>query len=208
MKINLTNIFLGILIVLLLVVGYKVLFGEQKYPDPAPITITIPAKEGGTGLQVLETVRTVPVYLPSSPETPVDIDSEWKRKYDETKDSLDRQNLYYKAIKINKYERQSILNDSTIEIFGSATTRGTLLDYAVDYRVKPSTTTYTPIVEVRRPRLQAEYGVGVFITPAMTYTPLELGLREGKYGIGLRAHYDPLTKAMGVSLNKTFTLIK
>ena len=81
------------------------------------------------------------MYLPSevNPEIKevVVVDSTLKLKYKKETDSLKRELLYLKAIEINDYEKILIDND-TIQITGKATTRGELLDFRIDYNIKPS----------------------------------------------------------------------
>jgi hypothetical protein len=202
MKINIANTLIGILIALLLWQNFMV--DEPEY-KPQPITITVPESKG-VKRDTIETFERHTVYLPAKDKT-IDVDSEWKKKYEEAADSLEKQQLFLEAIKINSYEKTFVDND-TIQIRGFATARGSLLDYSVDWTIKPLTIPVNIEPEVRRPRLQAEYGAGVFITPSRIYTPIELGLREGKHGIGVRIQYDPFTDTMGATLNKTFTLIK
>lgn len=179
---------------------------SSKQEDrPQTITIEIPERKGVIR-DTVETFERHTVYLPSKDQT-IDVDSEWKKKYEEAFDSLEKQQIFLESIKINEYEKVLVDND-TIQIRGFATTRGSLLDYSVDWTIKPNTVPVDIEPEVRRPRLQAEYGAGIYITPNQIYTPIELGLREGKYGIGVRAQYDALTNTIGLTLNKTFTLIK
>ena len=177
---------------------------KQEY-KPQPITITVPESRGAIR-DTIENFERHTVYLPAKDET-IDVDSEWKKKYEEAVDSLEKQQIFLESIKINEYEKTFVDND-TIQIKGFATTRGSLLDYSVDWTIKSRAISIDIEPEVRRPRLQAEYGAGVYLTPNQIYIPLELGLREGKYGIGARVQYDPFTQTMGATLNKTFTLIK
>jgi hypothetical protein len=202
MKINVTNILLGLLIAILL---WKSFMSDKQEYKPQPITITVPESKGVIR-DTIENFERHTVYLPDKGET-IDVDSGWKKKYEVAVDSLEKQQLFLEAIKINSYEKTFVDND-TIQIKGFATARGSLLDYSVDWTIKPRAIPIDIDPEVRRPRLQAEYGAGVYLTPNQIYTPIELGLREGRYGVGVRVQYDPFTKTMGATLNKTFTLIK
>ena len=100
MKVNVTNILLGGLILLLV---WQNFFQKNVEKEPVPITVTIPEYRGSTGERVIERVVTQPVYIPSTNQT-VQVDSEWKRKYEQTQDSLEKTKLYLEAIKIKKYE--------------------------------------------------------------------------------------------------------
>lgn len=203
MKLNVTNILLGVLIVILL---WQNFFGGSEPVEPQPITITMPEVKGTTGAQIVEKVIQVPVYLPNNQK--ISVDNKYKKLYEQTKDSLERQNLYLEAIKINDYKEVLVDNDS-IEITGYAKTRGSLLEYKVDYKIKPVSLTYIPEVKSQLPKLSLGLGVeaGVPLVPTSNFV-LKGGLNIiNSKGNGFNIGYDTEQRVwLGVS--KTFKLIK
>jgi hypothetical protein len=169
MKINVTNLLLGILI---LVMSYKVFFPEPA-PEPAPITVTIPEKVGTTGKQTIQDVRVVPIYLPNQ-EKPVTVDADLKDKYEKAKDSLDQLNLYLDAIRIRDYNKTFVDND-TIKISGTGRVRGQLLDYQLDWKIKESAFTYKPKVVTQFPKFsikgELEFGLPNLLQPVGVNSP-------------------------------------
>ena len=108
MKANTTNI---LLIVLIVILAWQNFFSDKEIKAPTPITVNIPEIKGTSGERVIERIVTQPVYIKESGET-ISVDSEWKRKYEEAKDSMEKHKQYIKAIKINKYE---IFNTTVLE---------------------------------------------------------------------------------------------
>jgi len=206
MKINVTNI---LLIALIVIMGWQTFSTSSEEPVKDE-TIIIPEVKGSTGKKEVEQVVLQPIYLPSSNEK-VNVDSVLKDKYEQAlkeKDSLTQRTLYLEAIKINKYEQILVDNDS-IEIKGYARTRGSLLDYSVDYRIKPFNYTYTPKVIKKRPKLsmglQVESGIPVLPT---TNFLLKGGIYfENNKGNGFSLGYDTQQR-LWIGVRKTFTLKK
>lgn len=186
MKINVTNILLGLLILILVVQNF---FSKEEVKEPTPITINMPEVKGTAG-EVIEKVITQPVYIPQTNQT-IDVDSEWKKMYEESQDSLEKTKLYLEAIKIQKYEKTLVDNDS-IQITGFATTRGSLLDYRVDYTIKPYDFIYVPEVVTQKPKfsmiLGVEGGVPTTINSSFILKG-KLGFHNRK-GNGLSLGYD------------------
>lgn len=199
MKSSITN-FLLILAILLMV--WKFFFSSEEYIEPKPVTITIP-EYSGTKVDTLERFVRDTIYLPSNT---IVVDSGWKKKYNEALDSLERQRLYYEAIKINKYEKTLIDNDS-IEIKGYATTRGALLDYSVDYKIKSFDFSYTPDVVVKRPRLSLGLGLEAGLPSTLNTNFLLKGnlYFENSKGNRFNFGYDT-EKRFWVGYSKTFKI--
>lgn len=204
MKVNVTNILLGALILLLV---WQNFLQKPVEKEPVPITVTIPEYKGSTGQKVIERVITQPVYLPSTKET-VQVDSGWKKKYEQAQDSLEKNKLYLEAIKIKKYEKTLVDND-TIQIKGFATTRGSLLDYTVDYRIKPISLSYVPEVVTKRPTLSAGFGVegGIPTLPNTSFLLKGNFKLENSKGNSINVGYDTENR-FWIGINKTFKIIK
>lgn len=207
MKINVTNI---LLVMLIVIMGWQT-FVKNDLPIPEKKTITIPEIKGTTGTKVLEpnVVRDT-VYLPSKNKEII-VDGGWKLKYEQAvknNDSLEQRTLFLEAIKINKYEKVLVDNDS-IEIKGYATTRGNLLDYSVDYRIKPSDFTYTPDIVKIRPALSLGFNVeaGVPLIPTSDFLIKGGMFVENTKGNGFSLGYDTQQRVW-VGVRKTFTLKK
>lgn len=163
MKLDTTKIVLVLIVIAFVWFNF---FKSDPIPEPEPITITIPEKTGTTG-----TINTEPkverdtVYIENKI---VQVDKKYKELYEQAKDSLEKQKLYNEAIQIKEYSDTLVDNDD-ITISGKATTRGTLLDYSVDYKIKPREITYIPEVVSRLPK----YSIGL---------GLETGLPSVKEG--------------------------
>lgn len=206
MKINVTNI---LLILLIGIMGWQT-FHNTNNVVPKEEVIVVPEVKGTTGTQIVERVVVQPIYLPTTNQK-INVDSTWKNKYEQAlkdKDSVKQRNLYLEAIKINNYEKILVNNDS-IEIKGYARTRGSILDYSVDYRIKPYSHTYTPKLIIERPKLSVGLGIetGVPIVPDINFLAKGNLYFENKKGNGFSVGYDT-EKRIWVGLRKTFTLKK
>lgn len=149
------------LFILVLIMGYNSFFKEVEFPEPAPVTVTIPESYGTTGLQQVEP-QVVVVQVPSyGNNKPVDVDKVWKDAYDKASQDI-KDSLYTEAIRIKKYSDTLVDNDD-IYIKGDVTTRGSMLDFKVDYKIKERGLTYTPETVIQYPKLSlgvgAELGV-------------------------------------------------
>lgn len=204
MKFEVRDILLVILSALMV---WQIFFNEKEEKPPEPITITIPEKTGTSGLQTIERVQQVPVYIPQYKE-PVQVDSYYKKLYEESKDSIERMNLYLQAIKINDYD-STIVDNDTIKIDAFAKTRGSLLEYKVDYKIKPDAFTYTPQIDYRRPRLSAGFGVegGIPTRPETNFLLKGNLYFENRKGNGFSLGYDTDNRVW-LGVRKTFTLKK
>lgn len=207
MKINITNILLALLI---LIIGWQTFTRGDSNEPPIEKVITIPEVKGSTGKQTVEKVVIQPIYLPSTNQR-VNVDYELKEKYEQAlkdKDSVAQRNLYLKAIKINTYDKILVDNDS-IQIKGYARTRGSLLDYTVDYTIKPYDYTYTPDIIKKRPSFSMGLGIDSGIPTNINTDFVAKGSLyfENSKGNGFAVGYDT-DKRVWVGLRKTFTIKK
>lgn len=168
MKVDTTKI---LLIIIILFLGWHTFIKTEPQPEPVPVTITIPETSGTTGKVTFEEVDKDTVYLKGNTEY-IEVDKGYKELYEKAKDSLEKTELYYEAIKIREYDSTIVDNDD-ITIMGTARTRGSLLDYSVDYTIKEKEHTYTPEVITQLPRLTAGIG-GELTIPTMVGSPFEL----------------------------------
>lgn len=202
MKINVTNLLLGGLILILALQHFGI--GGKK---PDPIEFTTPKYEGSTGVQVVEKAVPYPVYIPQTNKV-IQVDSLYREKYLRSQDSIKRLNLYLESIKIREYEKTLVDND-TIKIIGKAKTRGSLLNYSVDYTIKPlDYKVEVPSKVYSKPRLSLDVRVSTSIPNAITpFTQKgSVGLHNKK-GNGLTVGYDS-NRTVWLGLSKRFTLIK
>ncbi len=204
MKVDSTKI---LLIVVILLLGYQNFFKPQPVIKPVPVTITLPETSGTTGTVTFEEVKKDTVYMPSQKEY-VEVDNGYKELYDKAKDSLEKQELFYDAIQIRKYD-STIVDNEDITIFGSATTRGSLLDYSVDYTIKEKEHTYTPEIVTQLPRLTGGIGAELAV-PTVVGANFELRVKASlmnRKGHEINFGYDTGNRvSLGYTWN--FKLIK
>lgn len=153
MKLDTTKI---LLIAAITYIGWLSFFKAVPVTPPEPVTITIPPTSGTTGIVDIEPEVIIDtVYVKGDV---VEVDKGYKELYEKAKDSLAKQELYLDAIAIRKYS-DTIVDNKEITIKGEATTRGSLLNYSVDYTIKEKEFTYTPEVVSVLPRLTAGIGL-------------------------------------------------
>lgn len=181
-------------------------FFFQKDEEPKPIQVIIPPIEGSTGTQIIEHVKTIPVYIEGQGQ--VIVDERWRDEYLNSKDSIERLNQYLKAIQVKEKEYTFIDND-TIKIDGTLKTRGDLLEYKLDYQIKERIFEYTPEVVYKRPRISLEMAVKSGIPTNLNSNFImkgELGLKN-KNGFGLNVGYDTDNR-IWAGISKDLTLLK
>lgn len=184
-----TEIFL-IVIILALILMQVLQNNKRVYAPPEPVVVKIPEKTGSSGVKVITEYEAVPVYV-NGQETKIIVDDSWKKLYEEAKDSLEQARLFLESITINDYKETFVDND-TIEIDGYIKTRGELLEYEINYNIKPQEITYTPEVNIQRPKLSLKTAVEVGIP---TDPDSDLSLKgkigfENQKGIGFHIGYD------------------
>ena len=155
MKIDSTKL---LLITVILMIGYNSFFKKSEIIEPTPVTVTLPESYGSTGLQALEP-KVVIVQVPAGNGSTqqIDVDAIWKEQYEKASQQI-KDSLYNEAIRINTYS-DTLVNNEEVIIQGNARTRGSLLDFKVDYKLKERAFDYTPKVDVRYPKLSAGLGM-------------------------------------------------
>lgn len=188
------------------------LLGYLTYPkiNIVDSQIIIPEKKGETEIFfVHDTIVEEHVKIVYQGESRVDkVDKKWKDKYDQTKDSLERLNLYYQAIKIKDYEKK-ILDDDNLSVTVKGKVRGDILSHQTSYIIKSDSTSYLSQRVVEFPRLSGGLGVSLG-TPLdinkSTVIKLE-GFLQNKKGWQYRVGYDT-QKRVWLGINKNFKIIK
>ena len=203
-KLNSTSIFLFIIFSILL---WDKLIKPSFEEEVEEKTITIEEKQGSTGKEIVKEYIPYPVYSHDKKEQ-YTVDKKLKEEYEKLNDSLAKYKKYLEAIKINKYEKTLVDND-TINIKGRATTQGKLLDYSVDYKIKSFDFEYKPEVVKRLPTLSLGLGLETSIpTPTsnqLIFKP-ELSITNRK-GHEISIAYDTDNRVW-LGYTKHFKIIK
>jgi len=169
MKVDSTKI---LLFALVLLMGYNSFFKTEPIPEPVPVTLTLPESFGSTGLQQLEPkVVVVQVPVSQGSQQKVDVDKIWKDAYEQANQRV-KDSLYNEAIRIRTYS-DTIVDNDNIMIKGDATTRGSMLDFRVDYKLKEKDFTYTPEIVTQYPKLTVGLGAEVGV-PTVVGQPFTL----------------------------------
>lgn len=196
-----------LLIVIILLLGWQVFFKPTPKIEPVPVTITIPETSGTTGIIPIEEIEKDTVYLKGKTEY-IEVDKGYKEMYEQAKDSLEKQELYYDAIKIRKYD-SIVIDNNEITISGSATTRGSLLEYNIDYTIKEKNHTYTPEIITQLPKLMGGIGTELAV-PTVIGSQFELRLKASltnQKGHEVNIGYDTANR-VSVGYTWNFKLIK
>ena len=205
MKFDTTKI---LLIILILIMGYSNFFKKSEPIEPTPVTVTIPESYGTTGLQTLEP-KVIVVQTPVSQGSnqQVDVDALWKSAYEQASQEI-KDSLYNEAIRIRTYN-DTIVDNDEIMIKGNARTRGTLLDFKVDYNIKERDFIYVPEVVTQYPKLSLGLGMEIGV-PIMMGENLalkgNLSLMNRK-GYEINFSYDT-DQRVWLGYKKTFKFIK
>lgn len=169
-----------------------------------------PEKKGQTEhIIIKDTIKEkeVVVRYRDKPHVKVVVDDKWKNKYDQTKDSLERLNLYYQAIKIKNYEKK-ILDDDNLDVIVKGKVRGDILSYQASYTIKSDNTSYLSR-NIGFPRLSGGLGLSLG-------TPLNInhssvikveGFIQNKKGWQYKVGYDT-QKRVWIGVNKNFKILK
>lgn len=206
-EINIRDIILGVIVILLL---WNFFGGSKDSPVVPHRTIEVSEKKGTTDTIVVETIREVkvPVYNNAGIKETIIVDQKYKALYEATKDALEKERLYLEAIQINEY-KETIVDNDTIKIDAYAKTRGSLIDFKVDWKVLKDTITYKPEVITKMPKLSvvlgAELGIPTELGDNFVFKA-DVGL-QNKNGDIFTVGAD-MNKTLYVGYKKTFKLIK
>lgn len=204
-KIQFRDIIIIVLVVILVFQWFD--SNQANNKDDNNVTIVLPEEKGSTGEVVLKEVKTDTVYIPKIQKQIV-VDKEYKVKYEQAVDSIEKLNLYLDAITINTYEG-ILVNDDKIQITGKAQVRGALNNYKIDYILKEKEFMYEPKTVVKQPSLSIGLGVEAgFPTKqgANLNTKVNLDFYNSK-GNGLGVSYDN-EQRVWLRISKNFTIKK
>ena len=182
-------------------------------PSPVEDVVVITPEETGVVEKKLDSIvrDTVWIEVPGKPIKEIIVDSTYKAKYElavKENDTLKAKNLFLEAIEVNEY-KDTVVNNKDIEIIGHATTRGILLDFKVNYKIKSDTLTYKPIIINELPRLSLVAGVTLGIptipvAPAKPFIEVHAGIMNKKGNIWTIG-YDSQERVL-IGYSKTFKL--
>jgi hypothetical protein len=89
------------------------------------------------------------------------VDSLYKSKYElavKENDTLKAKNLFLESISLDTWYG-NLIDDKDIKIDGKFLTRGKLLEYDINYKIKSDTIRYKPEVVYRHPKFSFMYGI-------------------------------------------------
>lgn len=204
-KIQFRDIIIIVLVIILVFQWFE--SNQANNKDDNNITIVLPEEEGSSGEIVLEEVKTDTVYIPKI-QKQIIVDKEYKIKYEQAVDSIEKLNLYLDAITINTYEGV-LVNDDKIQITGKAQVRGALNNYKIDYTIKEKEFTYEPKIVVKQPSLNMGLGVEAgFPMKQETNFATKVNLDfYNKNGNGLGVSYDS-EQRVWLRMSKNFIIKK
>ena len=170
MKLDVKSIVIAILAIY---IGFNFFFGTGE-PIVEDKQVVIPEKVGKVEKKLDSVIRDtvyIPIKIPGkiTPEKKeIVVDSVYKTKYEKAikeNDSLEAKNLFLESITLNTWEG-NLVNNKDILISGKFLTRGKLLEYNVDYKIKSDTLTYTPEIYTNYPNFSLILGLD--ISPPIT----------------------------------------
>tara|TARA_R110000796_G_scaffold181330_3_gene297951 strand:- start:1280 stop:1918 length:639 start_codon:yes stop_codon:yes gene_type:complete len=131
------------------------------------------------------------------------VDSTYKADYEKAikdNDSLKAKNLFLESISLNTWNG-NLIDNKDIKIDGKFLTRGKLLEYKVDYKIKSDTLTFKPTIKYQHPRLTLLPGIklGLPTDPLNNTEPvieLNVGIQNKKGNIF----------SVGIDSQKRFTV--
>lgn len=143
---------------LLIIIG--LLFMVLYFFDPKteevkiPIKIEVPIPVIKVEFDTIYEPKPYPVYLKG--KLIKEIDSSYYDKYNKLADSIKKDNLFKKAITINRYKEK--VEDDTLTINLNMKVRGELLDYQIGYKTKPRIILLDTVIKVPIPTQNKFYG--------------------------------------------------
>ena len=158
---------LVIIIIAALFIAEHTMFKTEPTIDD--VVVVVDKKVGEVEKKIQEVVRDtiyIKVEVPGKikpQKKQIVVDSLYKAKYEEAierNDSLAAKNLFLESIALDEF-KGTLINNKDIKIDGEFTTRGKLLEYSIDYKIKTDTIKYTPEIVYRYPRASLVYGLGL-----------------------------------------------
>lgn len=175
-------------------VGALVMFFFMK---EEPVEVDVPVEFDFKTPEIVKGTDTVyypsPVYVKGDKE----VDSIYFEEYTKLKDSLAKEELFKEAITINEYKE--VVEDDTLKIDLYAKTRGTLLEYQIDYKVKPQTYHIDTTLTVKIPQKPKFYIGGEVVMPS-DLVNYKVAIEPGVFFVNkkqtkaYKLSYDPINK--------------
>jgi len=167
---------------------------EASIPDTVYIEVKVPGKSQPQKKEIV-------------------VDSIYKADYEKAikdNDSLKAKNLFLESISLNTWNG-NLIDNKDIKIDGEFLTRGRLLEYKVDYKIKSDTIVVKPKIEYRHPKLTLLPGIKLSmpmdpISQTKPLLELNLGI-QGKKGNIFSFGFDT-EKRITLGYNHSFKIIK
>ena len=209
------NYIIATLLILLTVLLY-INYNSDPVED---VVIVTEEKIGEVGKKIIEVTPDtvfIEVKVPGKPGRHIKeiiVDSTYKAEYDRAikdNDSLKLKNLFLESIALDTFEG-TLIDNKDITIDGMFKTRGKLLEYNIDYKIKSDTLTFKPNIEYRHPKASFVYGVKLGL-PMVNGSNLRVSLEgmmgfQNKNGTIITLGIDSQER-ITVGYMKTITLFK
>jgi len=173
--------------ILVLVIALGVLSYIHFQPVEDVVVIT-DEKTGGVEEKIDDVVRDtiyIETIVPGQAQPQrkeIVVDSTYKADYEKAikdNDSLKAKNLFLESISLNTWDG-NLIDNKDIKIDGKFLTRGKLLEYSVDYKIKSDTLTFKPKIKYQHPRLTLLPGIKLgFPTDPLNNTEPVIELNVG-----------------------------
>ena len=157
-------------------------------PSVTEEIIITPESIGGAEKKI-DSIKTdtvyLPKYTPGKAKTIVKtvVDSLYKKQYEDAvkeNDTLKAKNLFLESISLDTY-KGTLIDNKDVKIDGEFVTRGKLLEYNIDYKIKSDTIKYIPKIKIERPNLSLIYGIEM--TTPVSQRVTGVPVFEGKVGL-------------------------
>lgn len=155
-----------VLVIIASVIYFQYVYFLPDNPVVDSVSVKIKEKTGGES-KVIDSIRTVYVEIPGKTivKKELVVDSLYKTKYEEAiknNDSLNAKNLFLESIALDTYEG-TLIDNKDIKINGKFVTRGKLLKYDIDYKIKEDSITYVPKIATRYPKFSLVGGINLHL---------------------------------------------
>jgi hypothetical protein len=155
-----------LILALLISLGTVIYINYENEPVPDKVVIT-DEETGGVEKELAEVIPDtvfIEIEVPGKAKPQIKeivVDSTYKSEYEKAikdNDSLKAKNLFLESISLDTFEG-NLIDNKDITIDGKFKTRGKLLEYKIDYKIKSDTLTFKPNIEYRHPKASFVYGV-------------------------------------------------
>lgn len=155
-----------VLVMIAVVICLQYIYFLPDNPVVDTVSVKIDEKTGSDS-KVIDSIKTVYVEIPGKTTVKKElvVDSLYKEKYEKAikkNDSLTAKNLFLESIALDTYEG-TLIDNKDIKIDGKFTTRGKLLEYNIDYKIKEDSITYIPQIVTKHPKFVLVGGIDLHL---------------------------------------------